>query len=88
MVWFQTSNLEAEIGHFKQGRTEDIELEFSGYSQISFMPTFAVFWVRRVKRDGAWRSVGVPHDPSDDEMIKVIRDRTSRYRLAPDGHIN
>ena len=76
------------ISHLEQGRNEYVELNFSSHSQMLFVLTFAVFWVGRIIQDRAWHSVGVPHDPADNRMIKVIRDRTSRNCLAPGAHVN
>lgn len=38
--------------------------------------------------DGARCPIGIPCDPADDKMIKVIRDRTNRHRLVPNAHVN
>ena len=47
-----------------------------------------MFWVQRVVVDSGLYPVGVPHDPADNEMVEVIRDRTNRYSLVPNAHVN
>ena len=76
------------IGHLEHGRTEDFELEYSSYSQVYFVCTFAVFWVGRVIRDRGWCPIGVPHDPADDKMVNIIRDCTNCHSFIPDAHVS
>ena len=47
-----------------------------------------MFRVRGVERDGDSCPVGVPNNPTDDEMVKVMGDCTKRHRLVPGPHVN
>ena len=74
--------------YLEQGGTEDFKLEISSYSQALFMRALPMFRVRRVVFDGAWHPIGVPHDPTDHEMVEVIRDCAHCNRLAPNADVN
>jgi hypothetical protein len=47
-----------------------------------------MLWVRGVICDRAFCPVGPPHDPTNDKVVKVIRDRASGHRLAPNARVN